>query len=193
MIEPDKPIADPAEFERHRPALVRFSMLQVRNKDTAEDLVQETLLAALTARDGFSGKSSVRTWLTGILRHKIIDHIRKTGREVSVDALMDDRGADAIDAMFRDDGHYVQMPVEWGNPEGVLSERRFFEALERCVNGLPIVTSQVFLMRELMGCETAEICKELEISTTNCWVLLHRARMRLRACLEERWFAGGQK
>jgi RNA polymerase sigma-70 factor (ECF subfamily) len=156
-------------------------------------VVQETMLAAMTAAARFAGKSSVRTWLVSILRHKIIDHIRKAGREQSLEEFAEESGADDIDAMFRD-RHYVQMPADWGDPQALLAERRFFDALERCVQGLPLAASQAFLMRELMGCETAEICKELEISATNCWVLLHRARMRLRACLDETWFgAGGRK
>ena len=186
------PAIDPGEFEVHRSALVRFAMLQVRDRHVVEDLVQETMLAALTASERFSGGSSIRTWLTSILRHKIIDHIRKAGREQSLDAFAEDSGTDDIDAMFRD-GRYVQTPMDWGDPERLLSERRFMEALERCVQGLPVAASQAFLMRELMGCETDEICNELGISTTNCWVLLHLARMRLRACLEERWFGADDR
>lgn len=172
---------------------MRFALLQVRDRAATEDLVQETMLAALSASERFTGGSSVRTWLTGILRHKIIDHFRKAGREQSIDASAEDSGTDDIDAMFRD-GRYVQVPVDWGDPERLLSERRFMEALERCVQGLPAAASQAFLMREIMGFETEDICKELGVSTTNCWVLLHRARMRLRACLDESWFgADGHK
>ena len=172
---------------------MRFALLQVRDRAATEDLVQETMLAALSASERFTGGSSVRTWLTGILRHKIIDLFRKSGREQSIDAFADDSGTDDIDAMFRD-GRYVQTPVDWGDPERLLTERRFMEALERCVQGLPLAASQAFLMREIMGFETEDICKELGVSTTNCWVLLHRARMRLRACLEQSWFgADGHK
>ena len=192
MNPTSRPGTDPAEFEAHRTSLLRFALLQVRNPDVAADLVQETMLAALTAAERFAGDSSLRTWLTGILRHKIVDHIRKAGREVSMDASDDEGGTALLDAMFQDDGHYVQMPNDWGDPARLLSERRFLEALQRCVDGLPVRTSQAFLMRELMGFETDEICKELAISSTNCWVLLHRARMRLRACLEESWFGTGQ-
>lgn len=186
------PPPDPAEFEAHRTALVRFAMLQIRDRDVVADLVQDTMVAALTAAGRFSGDSSVRTWLTGILRHKIIDHIRKAGREQSIDALAEAAGTKDIEEMFQD-GRYVQTPADWGDPERLLSEREFFRVLERCVEGLPAVTSQAFLMREVMGLETEEICKELEISPTNCWVLLHRARMRLRGCLEERWFGAERK
>lgn len=187
------PGIDPVELDAHRTALMRFAVLQVRDGTVAEDLVQETLLAALTASKGFTGGSSVRTWLTGILRHKIIDHFRRAGREQSLDLFAEDSGTDDVDAMFRD-GRYVQIPADWGDPERLLSDRRFMEALERCVQGLPVAASQAFLMRELMGFETEEICKELGISATNCWVLLHRGRMRLRACLEKTWVgAGGRK
>ncbi len=186
------PRINPAEFEAHRTALLRFAVLQIRDRDVAEDLVQDTLVAALSASNGFAGDSSLRTWLTGILRHKIIDHLRKAGREQSLDALTEASGAEDIDAMFHD-GRYVQRPADWGDPERLLSERQFMKALERCVEGLPPVTSQAFLMREVMGLETEEICKELGVSSTNCWVLLHRARMRLRACLEETWLRAIRK
>ena len=187
---PAKPLLDAAAVSRERPHLVRYAMLQVREKDVAEDLVQETLLAALNSIGSFAGNSSPRTWLIGILRHKISDHFRKAGREVAIDAADGEGGAEEIEAYFRADGHYVEMPKDWGDPEKILSEKRFFEALERCVRGLPEATAQAFLMRDLMGCETVEICKELSISSTNCWVLLHRARMRLRACLEKDWYGG---
>lgn len=111
-------------------------MLQIRDRHAAEDLVQDTMLAALTASERFTGSSSVRTWLTSILRHKIIDHFRKAGREESLEAIAENSGTDDIDAMFRD-GRYVQMPADWGDPERLLSERRFMEALEHCVQGYP--------------------------------------------------------
>jgi RNA polymerase sigma-70 factor (ECF subfamily) len=179
------------DIESHRPVLLRFAMLQLRNQAQAEDAVQETLIAAIQGAKNFAGKSSVRTWLVGILKHKIVDLIRRASREQSLDLPDEETSLEDFDALYREDGHYVSMPAEWGDPEAALSQRRFFETLERCLEGLPKNTARVFMMREVMGIETDEICKELAITATNCWVLLYRARMSLRACLEERWFAIG--
>ena len=179
----------PLELERHRPYLLRFALLQMRDRSAAEDAVQEALLAAIQGASRFAGQSSVRTWLVGILKHKIIDSVRKASREQPIESL-EDRGED-LDSFFADDGHFAEMPQEWANPERSLEERGFFEALERCLQSLPPNTARAFTMREVLGLETAEICKELRISTSNCWVMLHRARMSLRACLERTWFLAG--
>jgi RNA polymerase sigma-70 factor (ECF subfamily) len=186
--EPSAPA--PLELERHRPYLLRFALLQLRDRTAAEDAVQDTLLAAIQGASRFAGQSSVRTWLVGILKHKIIDGIRKTARERPVDRSEGD-GAEDMDAFFSDDGHFAEVPGEWSSPERSLEERRFFEALERCLRSLPRNTATAFTMRELLGLETEEICKELGISTSNCWVMLYRARMSLRACLERTWFLSG--
>lgn len=180
----------PLELERHRPYLLRFALLQLRDRNAAEDAVQDTLLAALQGASRFAGQSSVRTWLVGILKHKIIDGIRKTAREQPLERP-DGDGAEDLDAYFADDGHFADAPEEWASPERSLEERRFFEALERCLQGLPRNTASAFTMRELLGLETEEICKELGISTSNCWVMLYRARISLRACLERTWFLPG--
>jgi RNA polymerase sigma-70 factor, ECF subfamily len=187
--EPSAP--DSLELERHRPYLLRFALLQLRDRSAAEDAVQETLLAAIQGASRFAGQSSVRTWLVGILKHKIIDGIRRSAREQPADLRADADGMEDLDAYFADDGHFAEAPGEWASPERSLEERRFFEALERCLQSLPRKTASAFTMRELMGLETEEICKELGISTSNCWVMLYRARMSLRACLERTWFQAG--
>jgi RNA polymerase sigma-70 factor (ECF subfamily) len=192
MATPAGPGADPLEIEKHRPQLVKFAMLQLRNATAAEDVVQDTLLAALQSGSSFAGQSSVKTWLVGILKHKIIDLIRKRSREQPLESADDESDiVDLQDAVYRQDGHFRESPADWGNPEAALDQRRFFEVLERCMEGLPKKTARAFLMREVMGLETEEICKELAITTSNCWVLLYRARMALRECLEGRWFAAG--
>lgn len=183
----------PSELAEHRPYLLKFAVLQVRQKDVAEDLVQEVLLAAVKGVDGFSGRSSVRTWLTAILLNKIADHRRLAGREVSLEAQQEAQGVDSIEAMFQANGSYVDMPREWRNPEESLTDKRFLEALESCLGRLSEAARRVFLLRELMGLSVEEICKELGISATNCSVLLHRGRMRLRGCLEDGWFKTRQK
>jgi len=181
--------ATPLELEQHRPYLLRFALLQLRDRGAAEDAVQETLLAAIQGASQFAGQSSVRTWLIGILKHKIVDGIRKASREQPLESAQD--GGEDLDAFFSEDGHFAEAPQHWASPERSLEERRFFEALERCLQSLPRNTARAFTMRELMGMETEEICKELRVSTSNCWVMLYRARMSLRTCLERAWFLAG--
>jgi RNA polymerase sigma-70 factor (ECF subfamily) len=164
-------------------------MLQLRDAASAEDAVQETLLAALQPGARFDGRSSMRTWLVGILKHKIIDHLRRQVREQPAE---EKPPADGLDSIFRPDGHYAEHPADWTDPDQALEQRRFFEALERCLQGLPRNGSRAFMMREVLGMETAEICKELCISATNCAVLLHRGRLALRACLEKSWFSNAR-
>jgi len=183
--------SSPLELERHRPHLMRFALLQLRDRSAAEDAVQEALLAAIQGAERFAGQSSVRTWLIGILKHKIVDSIRKTARERATDLSSGDSGTEDVDVLFESDGHFIEPPGEWASPERALEERRFFEALERCLQTLPKNTASAFMMRELLGLETEEICKELRITPSNCWVMLYRARMNLRACLERTWFLTG--
>jgi RNA polymerase sigma-70 factor, ECF subfamily len=184
------PVSAPAplELERHRSYLLRFALLQLRDHGAAEDAVQETLLAALQGSAGFGGRSAVRTWLVGILKHKIVDHLRRASRE----PLAEEASTEDVDALFAEDGHYAERPSAWGSPERALEQRGFFDALERCMQALPANTARAFVLREVMGMGTDEICKELCVTPTHCWVLLYRARMALRACLEKGWFAAAK-
>ena len=193
MPRPPRAGIDPLELEQHRPQLVKFAMLQLRNATIAEDVVQETLLAAIQSAASFAGQSSVKTWLVGILKHKIVDTIRRRAREQPLELTDDDTSLEELGAVFKEDGHFLDPPTEWGNPEAALAERKFFAVLERCMEGLPKNTARVFMLREVMGLETDEICKELTITSSNCWVLLYRARLALRACLEQRWFGVGAR
>lgn len=183
--------ADPTEIEGHRTYLLRYASLQLRDAGAAEDAVQDTLIAGLEGLDRFSGKSSVKTWLTGILKHKIIDHMRRQAREqplISGDADSDRSEAEAVDALFLADGHWRQPPSNWGDPDKALENKAFMAVFEQCAKNLPVKTARAFMMREVMEFSTDDICKELEVSTTNCWVILHRARLSLRECLETKWF-----
>lgn len=175
-------------LEEHRPHLFGFAAAQLRQKEVAEDVVQEVPLSALKGADGFAGRSPVRTWLTGILLNKIADHYRKSAREVSIDALPKTNGEDGIDALFRKNGNYIPMSQAWRNPEESLTDQRFCDVLEAGLARLSANAGRAFLRREPMGLSVAEICNELQVSRTNCYVLLHRARLRLRAFLEERGF-----
>jgi RNA polymerase sigma-70 factor (ECF subfamily) len=174
-----------AQLEARRPYLLSFASLQLRDAAAAEDAVQEALLAALAGEAGFGGRANLRTWVTGILKHKIVDVVRRQAREPAFQAPEED---DALDALFRANGHWDERPAGWSDPDGALEQTQFFKALEACLERLPARTGQVFMMREHLGLETGEICKEVGITPTHCWVLLYRARMVLRECLQQTWF-----
>lgn len=184
-------------LELYGDELYRYALLQLHDTAQAEDMVQETLLAAFQARDKYAGSAAVKTWLTGILKHKIIDHIRKQLRESprdDVDERLDEAvNGDAVDALFDARGHWVVMPRDWGDPEKCLEQARFWEVMRRCLAGLNALQSAVFNLKEISGLNNEEICKELAITTTNCWVLLYRARMGLRQCLETSGFDGSRE
>jgi RNA polymerase sigma-70 factor (ECF subfamily) len=182
-----------ASFEQQivdlRDYLFKFARLQLRNEAWAEDAVSETVLAALTKPQAFEQRSQLKSWLVGILKHKVIDMLRLHGREVSSSAGDDDE-ADPLDYIgFQADGHFLEAPSDWGNPEQDLSSQQFMVIMEACANRLPTTQGRLFLMREWLELSSDEICKELDLTPTNLYVQLHRARLRLRECLELNWFA----
>lgn len=185
-----QPSAPERWLDEHGDYLFRFALICVRNESTAEDLVQETLLAPMSAQVQRSGESSERTWLTGILKHKVVDHFRRTWRE---QPLADDPPAEGVDDfgmddLFAADGHWDRQPAHWGNPYGALEQSQFFEVLQRCIQRLSPRQAELFVLKEFHDMSTEEICKELDVSATNVWVMLYRARLSLRQCLEFRWF-----
>ena len=171
-----------------RPVLVRFAVLQLRNETLAEDVVQDALIAVLEKPDRFAGQSSLRTYVTGILKHKIVDVMRASRREFQIEAGEGQSDADVIDALFKPDGHTIDTPRQWGDPDATLEQKDFFHVLELCLDKLPERTARIFMMREWLELDTGEICKELGISTSNAWVMLYRARVQLRECLDLNWF-----
>jgi RNA polymerase sigma-70 factor (ECF subfamily) len=180
-----------AEIESHRGYLMRIAQLQLRDRESAEDAVQEAMVAALGAQDGFSGRSSLKTWLTGILKHKIVDAIRRRQREPRATASFEEElDLDDFDALFKSNGAWDAPPADWGDPVAALDRREFFDVVDFCLDKLPPNTGRVFMMREVMELDTEEICKELRITANNLWVILYRARVSLRQCLEQNWFAG---
>lgn len=192
---PDDP--NSYNIEHYRDYLYRYALLRLRDEARAEDVVQETLLAAVQSDSAFAGKSSLKTWLTGILKHKIIDTYRRQSREhvvarddADIEQVSDDAYADLYFETHTEKEHWRSAPSAWSDPEQCFEQKRFWEVFEQCNQGMSKQAARVFTMRELMGMETDEICKELSITATNCWVLLYRARMNLRQCLESRWFAG---
>jgi RNA polymerase sigma-70 factor (ECF subfamily) len=180
--------SDPSEWvERYGDYLFRYAMLRLRDRSTAEDLVQETFLAALKGRNAFSGNSSESTWLVGILKHKIADHFRLQAREAPREK--GDLREQLDPSPFDGSGHWANGPTDWGgNPADLYREKKFLDQLTKCLSGLSPNHANAFTLREIEGADTGEICKVLNVSETNLWVMLHRARMQLRRCLETHWF-----
>lgn len=185
---------DPAVWvDEHGDYLYRYALIRLRNEARAEDAVQETLLAALQALDSYGGKSTERTWLTGILKHKIIDTIRKACREVPIEPA--DLDLSEFDPLFeRPDefqGHWSDTlsPRIWHrSPEDALQQTEFFNVLQKCISKMPEKVATVFSLREMDELDTDEICEVLGLSAGNFWVIMHRARMSLRRCIEINWF-----
>ncbi len=171
--------------------LYRFALSRVKDPSVAEDLVQETFLAALRARENFKGLSAGRTWLIAILKHKIVDHIRKKIREPSTDKI--EALTDTADPDFDEGGKWQIRPSKWVvNPGNIYEQKEFLDVLYRCLAELPERMAEAFILREIDGLSTEEVCKVLEITATNSWVMLYRARMSLRRCLENKWLSAGQ-
>lgn len=171
-------------LKEHGDYLFRYARRRLFSDEQAEDAVQECLLAALSARRDFAGDSSERTWLTGILKHKIVDAIRKQAREVTAPGGDDEQ--DDWESLFDQSGHWLETFRDWGNPEAALEKSRLQRMLDECFRRLKPTLAQIFSLRELSGLSNEEICKELDISQTNAWVMLHRARLSLRECLDTR-------
>jgi RNA polymerase sigma-70 factor (TIGR02943 family) len=184
--------SDPATWvDAHAAALLAYASPRVRDQQTAEDLVQDTFLAALKAGN-FRGDAQERTWLIGILRNKICDHYRRLARERThangdeQDPVEDGWFGPHLGVM---EG-WTHPPKSWSVDEAALADRpEFWQAFHECLRGLPTRQSAAFVMRTMEDVDAEQVCQDLGISATNLWVLLHRARARLRTCLEERWFA----
>ena len=180
-------MSNPAGWlEEHGDYLFRYARRRLFSDELAEDAVQETLLAALKASEKFSGASSERTWLTGILKHKIVDAIRIQAREITAPTSSDEDDPSDWEALFDQSGHWVETFRDWGDPSSEFEKSRIRQALDDCFRRLKPALAQVFSLRELSGLSNDDICKELDITATNAWVMLHRARLSLRECLDNR-------
>jgi RNA polymerase sigma-70 factor (ECF subfamily) len=173
--------------------LFRYALVRVRQREIGEDLVQETLLSALRSRETFAGQSSERSWLFGILKHKISDYFRKLSSETSFTDL------ESLSAEFSEkfvsEGYWVygEGPKEWKpEPDEVMYRADFWQIMRACLDELPERIANVFMLREMEEVESKEICALLSISENNLWVMLHRARMALRECLAANWFESAE-
>jgi len=180
---------DPSTWvDEHGDALFRFAILRVKDPNVAEDLVQETFLSALKGIDGFRGGSSLRTWMVGILKHKIIDYFRKGKPEILASDLATMENETESDRLDRSDQRRKSPTVWHGDPDKLLENKDFWGVFVACLDGLPETHRRAFAMREIDGIKGDEICKILNITSTNLWVILHRARGKLRNCLNANWF-----
>lgn len=168
--------------------LYRHALFRLREPMAAEEVVQETFLAALQSRDRFAGNASEKTWLIAILKHKIIDHLRKAVRERPFDEEV--QPLDPLEQESFDSRGHWRIDVErWASPDRSLEQEQFWRTLQECVQRLPARMATLFIMREIDGLESEQICQELALSSTNnLWTLLSRLRLRLRQCLEQQWF-----
>lgn len=188
MKDKKKPVDDTRKeiqrlIDQHTEALYAYALMRVGKQDIAEDMVQETLLAALQSWHNYAGDSSEKTWLIGILRHKILDFFRQNSIR-----------KDADDEVWRTEyfdkhRHWKYKMLNWkANPEVLMENGEFWKVLRDCLKELSQIMAQAFVMREMEGKSSQEVCKHLEISETNLWVRLHRARLQLRRCLDLNWF-----
>jgi RNA polymerase sigma-70 factor (ECF subfamily) len=174
-------------LNEHGDYLYRFALARLRDSHLAEDAVQDTMLAAIKSHS-FAGDSSARTWLTGILKHKIIDLQRKSIREQALSDVIDtDAGVSCMDDFFDKTGHWLDKPQTWDMPENALQQKQFLATLAACMDKLPTKLAAIFMLRDVHEMDNENICKELAITATNAWVMLYRARMGLRTCLEMHW------
>ena len=180
VLNPNKWIKEYADY------LFNYTITRVNNEDVAKDLVQETFFAGLKAKDNFQGRASERTWLVSILKRKIIDHYRKINSA---------KGKAEVKLSFHEDGDYEgqwieeRVPQSWDNEsEKNIENRELKDTLEKCISNLPEKYAIVFRMKTIQQFETEEICNELNITSSNLWVMIHRARTQLRKCMETNWF-----
>ncbi|MDO8319922.1 RNA polymerase factor sigma-70 [Rhodoferax sp.] len=186
---------DAAFLNDLRRQMLKFATLQLSNSHAAEDAVQEALVGALKNAKSFAGRAALKTWVFAILRNKIADVLRQKKRMVDASSLLreDEEGEDFAE-LFDTKGMWQtdEKPATWGNPQDALHQNQFWKVFEICLEALPGNQARVFMMKEFVELETAEICTAVGITTTNLNVMLHRSRLRLRECLENNWFLRGE-
>lgn len=202
----DRPVASPKRsasdrgpfddrFLTHvRGEMLRFARLQLGNDDEAEDAVQDALAAALKNAHSFRGEAALKTWMIAILKNKIADILRyRQKKPVNASGLGNEDSEGGLPAVFDHKGMWrdASRPSRWEDPEAELHSSQFLVVFDACLNRLPANQGRVFMMREVVELETHEICSELGLSVSNVHVILHRARLALRACLEHNWFQLG--
>ena len=170
--------------DRYGDMLYRYTSVRVKNSDAAEEIVQVTLLAALQAKKSFQGRSTEKSWLFGILKHKILDHFRELKTRRTYELTPED-GSDPLENAYHSDGHWANVPKNWDtDPHKAVENKQLVAAMAQCMDKLSDKFRNIFVLKEIEGLTSEEICKEMDIKPTNLWVILHRARNQLRKCLE---------
>lgn len=185
-------LSDTEFLDNLRRQMVKFATLQLSDAHLAEDAVQEALLGALKNASSFGGRAALKTWVFAILKNKIADVLRQKQRLINASSLLrEDEDEEDFAALFDAKGFWQanERPVAWANPEESLREGQFWRVFEACLENLPGNQARVFMMREFIELDSHEICATVGITVSNLNVMLHRARLRLRECLENRWFA----
>ncbi|MFN0030611.1 MAG: sigma-70 family RNA polymerase sigma factor [Flavobacteriales bacterium] len=170
-----------------------WALHKTSDKQSAEDLVQETFLAATQSFSKFENRSQAKTWLYSILNNKIIDHHRKQFRQktVSFETQTEKRGDAFMHHFFDENNEWneTQSPAEWNDgQENLLDNLDFLRALQQCMGKLPAQWGSALQLKYLEEKKGELICKELGITPTNFWQILHRAKLQLRKCVEQNWF-----
>ena len=183
----DEKTIDPDRWvEEHGDIMYRYAYVRLKDHAVAQDIVQESFLAAMKAQERYQGRSSERSWLMGILRHKLIDHLRKSAREVKMDDLQPEGFEETF--LFKETGIPHWHPPKWHfNPRRVFEQKEFWEVFSGCLSKLDQKMNIAFSLKELEGLSTEDVCKELGVEPTYLWVILYRARNSLKACLEKNW------
>lgn len=189
-------LSDTAFLNDLRRQMVKFATLQLSNSHLAEDAVQEALMGALKNAKSFAGRAALKTWVFAILKNKIADVLRQKKRMVDASSLLrENEEGEEFSELFDQRGHWQkdERPANWGNPQDSLRQNQFWKIFEVCLDGLPGNQARVFMMKEFVELDAHEICSAVGITTTNLNVMLHRSRLRLRECLENRWFLKEEK
>ena len=183
MQDSDSRKLDPTEWlDRYGDYLYRYALKRLRDSEVAEDAVQETFLAGIRSQAQYAGRGDQRAWLLGILKRKIFDIYRNRQRQAS--SSSEDAGEDLTTLLFDQRGHWKSdARLLAGSQQDSLERSEFWEALQRCLAKLPQRQADVFSLRTIDDQSSAEICKDIDISPSNLWVLLHRARLGLAKCL----------
>lgn len=184
-------LTDNAYLADLRLQMLKFASLQLRDSAAAEDAVQDALIGAMKNADSFVGKAAFKSWVFAILKNKIIDVIRGKSRTVAIADFQDDPGGPEDTSFLFDEVEHWKAehaPSKWRDPEQQMQNSQFWLVFQDCLDRLPAAQARCFMMREFIGLDSTEICKELALSTTNLHVLLHRARLSLQNCLDTRWF-----
>ena len=188
-------LTDAVFLEDIRRQMIKFATQQLGDSHQAEDAVQDALIGALKNAASFGGRAALKTWIFAILKNKIADALRHKQRVVNVSSLLREEDEDEdLSELFDRKGFWQpdERPVAWGNPEASLREGQFWRVFEACLEGLPPKQARVFMMREFIELDADEICAAADLTTSNLHVLLHRSRLRLRECIENKWYLKGE-